>query len=346
MGLITVKSGEVVFLPLLMLLVIIGLVGITHRFWCRYLCPLGAFYAILARFSLFRRRRSGCDDCKEQERCECQAACSMGTSPNKQCSPDECIRCMNCEGLCHSHSISFSPALPVPSTRENLVSLDRRTFVASMAIGAVGGLSAVQARAGDKQNWQVVRPPTVTDELIFTALCVRCGQCMRSCPTGTLQPLFLQSGFAGLWTPAITPRVGGCKDSCNACSIACLTGAIPSFGPFRPDKWPTKMGQVTFNSTRCISNLPGAVKSCLKCVEVCPNKAIVVDFEARPERPIEVIYSRCIGCGLCETQCRNMVIGPPALTLTSHGVGTPTVLVADPKPKLPQDFKPSNKDKT
>jgi len=96
-----------------------------------------------------------------------------------------------------------------------------------------------------------------------------------------------------------------------------------------------KMGNVVFEPHLCITYADDAIKPCLKCVEVCPNKAITIHPDLKPERPKSVIYDRCIGCGECETACRKMVAGRPALTLNSTGVGEPAVLVVDPTPKLP-----------
>ncbi|MDJ0761495.1 MAG: 4Fe-4S binding protein [Myxococcota bacterium] len=336
MGFIPSAESESAFLAFAMLLIIIGLCGVTHRFWCRYLCPLGAFYAVVARFSIFRRRLKGCDSCKAQGYRECQQGCAMGASPKRQGSPDECIRCMSCQGACRLEAPKFIPSLPLPTTREHLMDLDRRSFVFSLGAGAITGVVAVQARSGSDAPWRIVRPPMIADEVAFMALCVRCGQCVRSCPSGTLQPLFLEAGFAGIWTPAITPRVGGCVDNCNACATTCPTGAIPKFGPTRPEKWAVKMGHVMFDPQHCISYAHDAVKPCLKCVEVCPNKAIVVDEASKPARPTRVIYDRCIGCGTCETECRKVVVGQPALVLTNTGAGEPAALVVDPKPKLPE----------
>lgn len=336
MGPLTPASSQTAFLPFFLLLTIIGLCGITHRFWCRYLCPLGAFYGVLARFSVFRKRRVGCDKCKGLDGRNCQYTCSMGTDPSsKQGSPEECIRCMACQAACEKGAITFVATRPVPVSKENVMDLERRTFVASVSAGVVTGVAAFRANAMTDESWRVVRPPHVVDEDAFTAMCVRCGQCVRSCPTGTLQPLLLEAGFAGLWTPAVTPRVGGCKADCNACSGACPTGAIPIFGPKREEKWVVKMGLASFQSDHCITYADDAVKPCLKCVEACPNKAIVVDMEAKPERPIKINRNRCVGCGLCESACRKMVPGRPAMNLTSKEVGIPTQLVVNPTPILP-----------
>lgn len=329
-------------LSLLILLIIIGLSVLTHRFWCRYLCPLGAFYGSLSRFSIFRRdRKKGCDACKGLPQPSCQQVCPMGASPvAKKGSPEECIRSMNCRNACPREVIAYPASSPLPRPRENLIQLDRRTFVVSMGSGLILGLSTRRARAGTNDSWRVVRPPLVTDSSAFLDLCVRCGHCVRTCPTGTLQPLWLQAGFYGLWTPVIRPEIGGCKDDCNACSTVCPTGAIPKFGPMREQKWFVKMGQVLFESHLCISYADDALKPCLECVKVCPNRAIKIDWTVHPKRPKTVDYARCVGCGLCETACLKKVIGKPALTLTSNGVGTPTALVADPTPRLPRYMEP------
>ena len=243
---------------------------------------------------------------------------------------------MACQSACAQGAISFVATSPVPLSRENLMDLNRRTFFASLGAGAITGIAAFRAGAKVDDAWRIVRPPHVVDDDAFMAMCLRCGQCVKSCPTGTLQPLLLEAGFSGLWTPAVTPRIGGCKNDCNACSETCPTKAIPVFGSKREEKWVVKMGLAFFESDHCITYEDGAVKPCLKCVEACPNKAIAVDMKIQPERPLKIIRSRCVGCGLCETACRKMVSGEPALVLTSREAGTPTVLVVNPTPILPK----------
>jgi polyferredoxin len=337
MGLLPQAARTSALLSTFMLVVIIGLCGITHRFWCRYLCPLGAFYAAFGRYSLFRRRLRGCDGCKKFETRECQLGCPMGASPQKQGSPDECIRCMRCETICHRRAPHFALTVPLPARSEHLVSLDRRTFVTGMGAGAALGYSFVHAGSGALQDTpkRIVRPPMVTDEETFLALCVRCGQCVRSCPEGALQPLLLEAGIAGLWSPAVTARTAGCKVDCNNCSQACPTQAIPPFGAHRTEKWALKMGQATFTPHRCVTYEPDAASPCLKCVSVCPNKAIVVDETKNPARPQKVLFDRCVGCGLCESACQRVTMGAPAMELTNHGRGTTVFHVEDPTPRLP-----------
>ncbi len=77
----------------------VGLLGIglfIERFFCRYLCPLGAALAIPGRIRLFewlkRRKQCGfeCQLCAK--RCTVQAIHPLG-----QINPNECIYCMQCQ---------------------------------------------------------------------------------------------------------------------------------------------------------------------------------------------------------------------------------------------------------
>ena len=58
------------------------------------------------------------------------------------------------------------------------------------------------------------------------ALCTRCGQCMKTCPTNVLQPSLSKSGVMGVFTPEMDYRTGYCEWSCAECGKVCPTGAI------------------------------------------------------------------------------------------------------------------------
>ncbi|MDX1711817.1 MAG: 4Fe-4S binding protein, partial [Rhodovibrionaceae bacterium] len=69
-----------------------------ERFYCRYLCPLGAALAIPARLRMFNwlKRRPQCGrECRIcAKRCTVQAIHPDGTI-----NPNECIHCLNCQTL-------------------------------------------------------------------------------------------------------------------------------------------------------------------------------------------------------------------------------------------------------
>ena len=78
---------------------------IICRPFCRYLCPLGAFYAIFNRVSAVRLNvdKDKCVSCGI-----CAGVCCMAVDPTS--SPDhmECIRCGKCVNSCPHDAISFT----------------------------------------------------------------------------------------------------------------------------------------------------------------------------------------------------------------------------------------------
>ncbi len=81
--------------------VILGIGLFIERFYCRYLCPLGAALAIPARLRIFdwlKRYRECGNPCKV-----CANECPVDAiNPIGEISPNECINCMNCQVLYQS----------------------------------------------------------------------------------------------------------------------------------------------------------------------------------------------------------------------------------------------------
>lgn len=86
------------FVTFAVLLLIAGL--FIERFYCRYLCPLGAALAIPARLRIFdwlRRYRMCGDPCQR-----CAVECPVqAIAPEGEINPNECIQCLNCQMLYH-----------------------------------------------------------------------------------------------------------------------------------------------------------------------------------------------------------------------------------------------------
>jgi len=80
--------------------VIVGSVYVS-RFWCRYLCPQGAFLALFSRFSLIgiRREPAKCTRCRK-----CIQTCPMSVdlldARWEKISEPECITCLDCINSC------------------------------------------------------------------------------------------------------------------------------------------------------------------------------------------------------------------------------------------------------
>lgn len=104
--------------PSLAVLALIGLAELllVRRVWCRSLCPLGGFYALLghlAPFSIAYDQRS-CTHCGN-----CQRVCFVPEvlTPSLVEKVDrvhsgECTRCGACIGVCHDHALGFGIRKP------------------------------------------------------------------------------------------------------------------------------------------------------------------------------------------------------------------------------------------
>lgn len=76
---------------------IIVLSVIVYRPFCKYLCPLGAIYALFNRIAVLRHRVDAetCIECGA-----CREACPMGIDPAKTPNHPECVRCGACTHTC------------------------------------------------------------------------------------------------------------------------------------------------------------------------------------------------------------------------------------------------------
>ena len=100
-GLFGVLFGVVVLLNLL-----------RSRFWCKYICPLGALLGVVGKNPVLRLEvdPARCNDCKI-----CLTECQGGADPNSQASqwkPSECMYCLNCQSGCPSEAMRFRFTIP------------------------------------------------------------------------------------------------------------------------------------------------------------------------------------------------------------------------------------------
>lgn len=298
----------------LILLLFCGIVALNFlrpRFWCRYVCPLGGLLGLLSQRPVLRLKNdhASCRNCGQ-----CNLACPAAAQPDQhgQWLPTECYGCWNCVAACKFDSLSFEFETPLKKLEAGPLDFSRRTAVAA----GVGGMAALlsfrvapQARGRQPVPDTLIRPPGARAEREFLKRCIQCGACMRVCPTNALQPVALEAGLEGLWTPKLVPKIGYCLNNCNLCGQVCPTGAIESLALDVKQK--TKIGLASFDTGRC---LPYAYsRECLVCEEHCPvspkaiylveNEVLLRDGSTRRFKQPYVDADRCTGCGICEWSC-------------------------------------------
>jgi len=184
--------------------------------------------------------------------------------------------------------------------------LARRAFLGTTGGMAVSMLSTHSTRAVAEER---LRPPGSVGETEFSALCVRCGNCVRSCPTGIIQPDLEPPKLTALLTPSLRFDTNHCLETCNRCGQHCPTGAIAAL-PLA-EKNEQRIGLAQIHNAGCLLTLD---KECNACSLICPRKAIVEDFSKETYTAmVRVDANRCNGCGACVAVCPPRVIAvlPP-----------------------------------
>lgn len=105
-SLLTARNFSISAYPvavILLLFIIIGM-AIQERFFCQFLCPMGAVFSLLPELPVFRLKRKGenciskCQACKDN----CPVHIKIDEIPARE---GECIRCGRCTQICPKENI-------------------------------------------------------------------------------------------------------------------------------------------------------------------------------------------------------------------------------------------------
>ena len=96
---------------LIILIVVVVLSILFYRPFCKWICPLGAFYALMNKVSLLGIKvdEHKCVSCGK-----CARVCKMDVDVTKTPNHTECIRCGKCITSCPTDAIKFNYGFEMP----------------------------------------------------------------------------------------------------------------------------------------------------------------------------------------------------------------------------------------
>ena len=122
-----------------------------ERFFCRYLCPLGAVFSVISRASIFRidKPTDACGKCRI-----CTNSCATGIELYKtqKVNSGECINCLKCIDVC-------------PRTNPKISYMDENlnpVFASSVAIVAFAALYGGSSALGNVISANTKAPTSIT----------------------------------------------------------------------------------------------------------------------------------------------------------------------------------------
>ena len=172
---------------------------------------------------------------------------------------------------------------------------------ALLAIAAGLGLGFWAGRNGLARSENApLRPPGAIEEGEFTGQCLRCGNCIRACPSRIIHPDTGQTGIAGLLAPVIRYDKEYCLEECNTCTQVCPSGTLRNLN--LKEKHGYIIGEALLDASLCF--LVRGVNDCDICVRSCPFDAVQIywDEDLYVAYPV-VDPLKCNGCGACEVYC-------------------------------------------
>jgi len=183
--------------------------------------------------------------------------------------------------------------------RTTRIAEGRRAFLGLVAGGAVAGLVP---RILSKKT--PLRPPGALAEGRFKGLCVRCGNCVRSCPSGIIRHDTSPPDLAGILAPKIDYAGNYCREDCYACTQSCPSGAIRAMTLEQKNRHKIGLARICMPDCYLATD-----RECSACVISCPYEAIIEEFDRESYTIVlRVDPERCNGCGSCVIVCPPKVI--------------------------------------
>ena len=310
-----IKSLPMFIISIAYFLIITVLALTNGRWYCNSICPVGALFGSLSKFSIFKPHVNT-EKCNGCGLCEKNCRCSAIDSKNHSIDYTKCVTCFSCINKCKQGAMKYGYHRYFKVTEDPKVIGDegkttRKTFIATIATLAAastlkaqekvvdGGLATIVKKKAPKREVPLKPAGSVSLDN-FTSRCTGCQLCVQSCPNDVLRA---STRLETLMQPEMSYERGYCRPECTACSEVCPAGAIQKIT--REEKTSIQIGHAVWIGQNCVPLRDGV--ECGNCAKHCPSGAITMmpyDPEDPASHKIPIINEeRCIGCGACEHVC-------------------------------------------
>ncbi len=228
----------------------------------------------------------------------CTKICPLGAFQDVLSHLVKCVR---------SHVHRDKQKCPVPDD----ASLVTRRAVLGTVLGAECALGLSLNHTFGANPLRPLRPPGAADDSKFLGLCVRCGNCIRACPTHIIKPDLTKHGLTSLMSPVLSFDEGYCREDCVACTGVCPSDALRPLAIGKKPQIQIGLPEVDMNIC-----LLGEDRECSECRRWCPYGAIRYVFSETEYCLVpQIDETKCNGCGACEMACptspkKAIVVGP------------------------------------
>lgn len=174
----------------------------------------------------------------------------------------------------------------------------RQLLIAIPGLAIGGGISIVKGN-----DAETILPPASLNSPQFETLCLRCGNCIRTCPTNIIQRNISPNSWYKWMTPKIDFTASYCLSDCNQCGSVCPSGAISPFT--LAAKKQLVLAKAEIDLKNCLLQIP---EECDRCKSACDYDAIQMsELNSGLVLPI-VNRERCVGCAACMHICPEEII--------------------------------------